>query len=110
MLSAAFALVLSQTPAADKPPMIFHDAAAAKANCPSSGAVIASDPAIARPDRNAGPRGGFPDMVHMPQVYVVSTVVRTVQGCNAPLIRNVLFTGKRAATDAPAASPAKPAH
>jgi hypothetical protein len=88
MLSAAFALVLSQTPIADKPTLVIHPGVGLKtsANCPMNGAIAASNPAIARPDIAAGPRGGFPDMVHMPPTVLMATLNRTINGCFTPLI------------------------
>jgi hypothetical protein len=85
MLSVAFALVLSQTPVADKARTL-HDAA--NANCPSNPLLEASNPAIALPEIGTDPRTGFPDMVHMPPVAFIYALDQRVNGCFTPKFVN----------------------
>jgi hypothetical protein len=102
MLSAAIALVLSQTPVADKAAPAVHPAATPKAaSCPMNGAIIASNPVIARRGMASGPNGGFPDMVHLPPTVLMATLNRTINGCFTPLILAADVTAARPKPAAP---------
>jgi hypothetical protein len=74
--------------------------------CPTTGAIEASLPGAGPSiDRKDARGGGLQDMVHMPTVVLMSTLNRTINGCNAPLIRGVLFNGNTVITTRPLTDP-----
>jgi hypothetical protein len=84
MLSAALALVLSQTAIVDKAAPGVHLAAPKAVDCPLNGSIQASSPAIDRGDLGKG----FPDMIHKPPVDFIYALDQTINGCFTPKFVN----------------------